>query len=349
MDAGNGPMRRVCAHRLHAISGVSISESLQMEQRMPVASHFQRFDKRLNRDHAVSMFHLRLGSIAGFPVALRPGFFLLLALAGFGVIGRGGIWSVGAVIVLFICILAHELGHAFVARRRGVPIGGIDLGFFGGAAKMMSSPKSANDEIAIAAAGPAVSVLISGAGFAAAKALGVGTAGSIAHAIGWMNLIIAAFNMLPALPMDGGRILRAVLSRWSSYIEATDRAVLVSRVFAIGFVVAGFMYSFNLVLLAPLLWMWGSKERLLARMLGGQYVRDKKGYRLRNFDEVEVLAREQGPFRTAAGGAVPPGYQTAAQTGMDPFELFRAFAQHRRGNISVRRQNGRIVIEVDPN
>jgi Zn-dependent protease len=279
------------------------------------------------------MFHWRLGSIAGFPVALRPGFFFLLALVGFGVIGRGGPWAVGTIAVLFVCILAHELGHALVARQRGVGISGIDLGFFGGAAKMMSSPRCANDEIAIAAAGPAVSVLISAAGFGLAAVLGSGTSYAIAHALGWMNLIIAMFNLLPALPMDGGRILRAVLSRWGSYVTATDRAVLVSRVFAVAFLIAGFRYSFNLALLAPILWMWGSRERLIARMLSNSFVQGKQGYRERTIDDVEVL------------NDYPSGPYGAAGSLLDPLEILRGFAQ-RSANVAGRNR-AKPIIDVD--
>jgi Zn-dependent protease len=287
------------------------------------------------------MMHWRLGSVAGFPVALKPGFFILLALAGFGVIGRGGPWAVGTIVVLFVCILAHELGHALVARQRGVGISGIDLGFFGGAAKMTSSPTCANDEIAIAAAGPAVSVLISAFGFGLAAVLSPGMPYAVAHALGWMNLIIAAFNLLPALPMDGGRILRAVLSRWGSYVTATDRAVLVSRVFSVAFLIAGFMYSSNLALLAPILWMWGSRERLIARMIGSTFVQDKHGYRQRNSDDVEVLTEyPAGPYRAASQASY-------GHTGLDPLEMLRAFAQ-RSSKVSVRRHNGRVIIEVDP-
>src|SRR5262249_55143815 len=151
----------------------------------------------------------------------------------------------------------HELGHALVARRLGVHVSGIELSFFGGAAKMVQMPRSANHELAIAAAGPAVSLMLGGAG------LGLG---ALLHApffgmIGWINLVLAGFNLIPALPMDGGRILRALLTRKFDFVRATDIAVTVSRVAAVSFAILGLMGAYQLLVLAPFLWLLGTRER----------------------------------------------------------------------------------------
>jgi Zn-dependent protease len=245
----------------------------------------------------LSMLRWRLGTVAGFPIDIKLGFLLLLVVATLGGFGSGGVAALAFVVMLFASIVLHELGHAVVARKRGVGVSGIDLGFFGGAAKMTSAPTSANDEIAIAAAGPAVSLLLSGAGFGLAAMVPTGLGYKIAYAIGLSNAVVAVFNLLPALPMDGGRILRALLSRWSSYVIATDRSVTVARALSLVLVVLGLMYSWQLVLLAPLLWMMGTREKIMARMLAQQFTRDRSGYRVRRFDEIEVLPRD--PFRTA--------------------------------------------------
>ncbi len=301
-----------------------------------------------------SMLKWRIGSLAGFPIEIKSGFLLLLLVALFGGFGGGGLAALGFVAMIFASIVLHELGHAMVARRRGVGIAGIELGFFGGAAKMTSLPNTANDEIAIAAAGPAVSLMIAGTGLFIADSLHGGALDRFAFSVGAANLVIALFNLLPALPMDGGRIVRAVLSRWSNYVTATDRSVKLARFVAVGFIVLGFMYSWQLVLLAPMLWMMGTREKLMARMMAPQYTRGKAGYRVRQFDEIEVLPRDEGPYRSAAGyGGYAPG------TGADPFEMFASMfggragraAQPRggaRGNVSVTRRNGKIVIEIDP-
>ena len=98
----------------------------------------------------------RLGRIFGFPVEINLSFLLLLAVVYFAFGGLAGVLVVG---LAFASVLLHELGHALVARRLGVHVSGIELSFFGGAAKMVNIPRRADHEIAIAAAGPAVSLI----------------------------------------------------------------------------------------------------------------------------------------------------------------------------------------------
>ena len=224
----------------------------------------------------------RLGSLFGFPVEINLSFLLLL---GFVFIAFGGIAGVVIVCLAFASVLLHELGHAFVARKLGVRISGIELGFFGGAAKMVDLPRTANHELAIAAAGPAVSLVLAG--------LGLGL-GAITHVpllawIGWTNLILAAFNLIPALPMDGGRMLRAVLTRKLDYIRATDVSVKVARVTAIAFGVFGLAFGmYQLVFLAPFLWILGTREQVMARMMADQFAYGANGYRQRYYREPVV-------------------------------------------------------------
>lgn len=207
----------------------------------------------------------RIGTLLGFPVEINLTFLLLLGVVFMWMGGVAGLVVVG---IAFTSVVLHELGHAVVARRLGVRVSGIELHFFGGAAKMGEMPRAANHEIAIAAAGPIVSLALAGLG------LGIGAAvGSwLVAAIGWINLMLAFFNLIPALPMDGGRILRALLTKRMSYVRATDAAVAVARVVAIGFAVFGLMNGmFQLVLLAPFLWMMGSNERQIARVVAHRY------------------------------------------------------------------------------
>src|SRR5215813_13671878 len=104
----------------------------------------------------------RVGTMFGFPVEINLSFLLLLALV---FLAFGGLIGVFIVLLAFGSVLLHELGHALVARRLGVHVSGIELSFFGGAAKMMQMPRSSDHEIAISAAGPAVSLMLAGAGF----------------------------------------------------------------------------------------------------------------------------------------------------------------------------------------
>lgn len=205
----------------------------------------------------------RLGTLLGFPVEINLTFLLLLGVVLMWFGGLAGLVVVG---IAFSSVLLHELGHAVVARQLGVHVSGIELHFFGGAAKMMDLPRSANHEMAIAAAGPAVSLMLAGAGLG----LGLGLGSWFVAMIGWINLTLAIFNLIPALPMDGGRILRAALSKPLGFVRATDVSVTIARVVALGFVVLGLAASaYQLLLLAPFLWMLGSQERALAHHLGG--------------------------------------------------------------------------------
>jgi len=223
---------------------------------------------------------LNLGRIAGIPIRLRPTFLLLL---GFVFLTAGGMAGVFMVLVTFASVLVHELGHALVARRLDVRTAGIDLHFLGGMAQMIDPPRSARDEIAIAAAGPAVSLALAGLGFALGGALDW----PFAQTFGWINLILGLFNLIPALPMDGGRILRAALSFRHGYVPATRLAIKVSRAFVVVFAVGALaLGSLQLLLLAGLLWLMTAAERAAAGLTG---YRDDR--------TVDIIDRRGGPVR----------------------------------------------------
>jgi Zn-dependent protease len=225
---------------------------------------------------------VRLARILGVPVTLRPSLFLALLMALF-VAGWAG---VAIALVAFASVLVHELGHAAVARRRDVRVGGIELHFFGGAARLLDAPGTPRDEIEIAAAGPAVSLAL---GVAAALA-GWATGSWTLATLGWINLALGAFNLLPALPMDGGRILRAILARRMSYARATRVAVTTARWVAGGLAVFGALQgSLYLIVLAGVVWMMGTRELWAATIGAGRY---------RQASPVEVLPRDW-PFARA--------------------------------------------------
>jgi Zn-dependent protease/CBS domain-containing protein len=146
----------------------------------------------------------------------------------------------GAALLLFVSLAAHELGHALQARREGVRIEGITLWLLGGVARFAGGFPSAGAELRIALAGPLVSlvfgvVLLSGAVLAPLPPALDG----VLHWLGSMNLLLLAFNMIPALPLDGGRVLRAALwARSGDHAAATRSAVAISTVFG-RFLVAG--------------------------------------------------------------------------------------------------------------
>jgi len=258
----------------------------------------------------------RLGRVFGFPVEINLSFVLLLA---FVFIAYGGLAGVMIVGLAFGSVLLHELGHALVARRLNVHVSGIELSFFGGAAKMVDMPRSARHEIAIAAAGPIVSLALAGAG------LGLGGVlhSQLLATIGWINLVLAGFNLIPALPMDGGRILRALLSLKMDFVRATDVSVQVARVVAVGFGVLGLMGAYQLLVLAPLLWMMGTRERVMARAMGSPYA----GYRHGG----DRFGRDGGPWDRPSRGPSGGFYREVDV----PVRTF-----------TVRQVGGRLVIEA---
>ena len=153
---------------------------------------------------------IRLGTYAGIPVrahwstAIIAVWFGVLFSANYGVVG-----GVVATVAFFASILAHEFGHALVARHYEVRTQSIDLWALGGVARLDRESPSPKAEGLIAVAGPAVSLLLSVVAFGAAFAL----QSDLLGVIGLLNGVLAVFNMLPGAPLDGGRVLRAV--RWA--------------------------------------------------------------------------------------------------------------------------------------
>jgi Zn-dependent protease len=158
-------------------------------------------------------------------------------------------WGMGLITALafFACIVLHEMGHALVARSRGMPIRGITLFLFGGVAELGSEPVTAGSEFLMAIAGPLVSAVL-GVGFLIAAAFltaggEVSPAGLILNYLGRINLMILAFNLVPAFPLDGGRVFRSILwAALGNLRRATHWASLVGQGFA-WFLIAGGVFE----------------------------------------------------------------------------------------------------------
>jgi len=200
-----------------------------------------------------------------------------------GVLRAGSMpWVIGilAAIGLFVSVTLHELGHSWVALRYGLSIESITLWILGGIAALGSIPKEWNKEFWIAIAGPVVSVGVGGGCYAVVLALPP-SSNIVRFVFGWLaivNITLAIFNLLPAFPMDGGRILRAILARNRPYGSATRIAGRIGVIFAILFAVVGVM-SFNVILLLLALFIYGaatteSRTVLLDELLEGITVGD---------------------------------------------------------------------------
>ncbi|GAB3684832.1 CBS domain-containing protein [Salinarchaeum chitinilyticum] len=161
-------------------------------------------------------------------------------------------WIIGgaAAAGLFVGVLLHELGHSIVAMRYGIPIASITLWIFGGLARMEDLPEDWGIEFWVALAGPVTSVGVAAVCYLALFAIPGSAPAMVIFVVAWLaviNLSLAIFNMLPAFPMDGGRILRALLASRRPYVEATAIAAKTGRFFGVVMVLLGILS------LAPLL------------------------------------------------------------------------------------------------
>jgi Zn-dependent protease/predicted transcriptional regulator len=195
--------------------------------------------------------------------------------------------AISGAVLFFASLLLHELGHAFQARREGMEIEGITLWLFGGVAKFKGMFPSAGAEFRIAIAGPLVSLLLGGLFVAIAVVAGLPEpADAVAAWLGYVNLSLLAFNLLPALPLDGGRVLRAALWYFrGDFARATHISATIGRGFGYLMIAAGvasliFLNDFGGVWLAFIGWFLltaaAAEDRfLMARQaLGGLRVRD---------------------------------------------------------------------------
>ncbi|MDW5562511.1 MAG: CBS domain-containing protein [Methanomassiliicoccus sp.] len=242
---------------------------------------------------------LKIGRLLGIPIKIHISFLIILplfalsfafartAILGF-TLGYGGLsldmrWQLVlgffASILFFIAVLLHELAHSYVALRNGYKISGITLFLFGGVSEIESQPKDAPGEAFMAFVGPATSLAI-GVVFLPVwylldtqSGLGWEIAAITAGLISFYNLLLGAFNIVPAFPMDGGRVLRAVLAKRLGFIRATTIAVKVGKMIAVAMAILGFIF-FNpwLILIALFIYIGaGEEERgtLVAQAMEG--------------------------------------------------------------------------------
>lgn len=199
---------------------------------------------------------ISLGRLAGVPVGVNWSWLLIFILITWSLavavfpqtnpdLGSGvyAAMAIGAALLFFISLLLHELGHAVQARREGMEIDGIVLWLFGGVAKFKGLFPSAAAELKIALAGPAVSLVIGVSLLAIARLVPLpGFLDGVLTWLGMVNLILLAFNLLPALPLDGGRVFRALV--WQAtgdFTRATSIAGQVGRAFGIGMILFGIL------------------------------------------------------------------------------------------------------------
>jgi Zn-dependent protease/predicted transcriptional regulator len=227
---------------------------------------------------------IRIGNLFGIPLFVHVTF--LLFLAWIGVMGwRGGGGAASAlenvlfILTLFACVVLHELGHALTARRYGIPTRDITLLPIGGVARLDRMPDDPRQELWVAVAGPAVNVVIAAVLFlvtqVSSTVFSIGdtglqslVSGSFVSRVIAVNIFLVLFNMLPAFPMDGGRVLRALLATRLEYTRATGIAAIVGQLMALGFGLIGLMPGGNpmLVFIALFVWIGAAQESGMAQM-----------------------------------------------------------------------------------
>lgn len=208
----------------------------------------------------------RIGRFFGIDVKVHWTFFLLLAWVAGGQWMAGGnlaamLANVLLVLAVFVCVVAHEYGHALAAKRYGIDTQDITLLPIGGVARLRDMPAEPFREFVVAVAGPAVNVVIAfalalglfGLGFPLIpEAVSIGGPETVSF---WQNLLyvnvfLVLFNAIPAFPMDGGRVLRALLASQMSRVRATDIAAGVGQTLAVGFGLLGLLANPLLILIA---------------------------------------------------------------------------------------------------
>lgn len=229
---------------------------------------------------------LSVGRVAGIRVQIHLTFLVLLVWIALSLWSSqqsvtAALSGVVFLLALFMCVLLHEFGHALMARRFGVRTRDITLLPIGGVARLERMPEKPSQELLVALAGPAVNVvivvviaaLLAGMGrplsaeSMTAAGSGLTGPGALERLLA-INVMLVAFNMLPAFPMDGGRVLRALLAMRMNYARATATAANVGKLFAALFAVVGFFTNPFLMLIALFVWIGASQESLAAQMKG---------------------------------------------------------------------------------
>jgi Zn-dependent protease/CBS domain-containing protein len=225
----------------------------------------------------------KIGRLSGIDVKVHWTFFLLLAFfafIGYQTSGSllGALTAIALIVALFLCVLLHEFGHSLVAQRLGLEIHSITLLPIGGVSNLESLPEKPSDEVKITIAGPLVNVVLAPIFFGVGLLLGaapriqadlftgVGSVGEFFFYLGYLNVVLAVFNLLPAFPMDGGRILRGVLASRLGALRATDISSIVGQVFAAAFFLIGLLGgNILLALIAVFIYFGARGEAQLVR------------------------------------------------------------------------------------
>ncbi len=200
------------------------------------------------------------------------------------------LWGVVAAVVFFISILLHELAHSYVGIHRGYKISGITLFILGGVSQIEEMPEHAPGEALMAFIGPATSLVIGAILAPIAILIGYSSSSVLVNAIaitisitGFYNLLLGAFNLVPAFPMDGGRVLRAELAKRGSFIRATEQAAAIGKYLAIVMAILGLFFSIWFIFIAIFIYLGADEELRVTRI-----TESLRGYRVKDLMTKQV-------------------------------------------------------------
>src|SRR3989454_1442790 len=220
----------------------------------------------------------KLATVAGIGLYVHATFFLLIAWVGVTYWLAGGsaaaLSGIAFILALFACVVLHELGHALTARRYGIRTRDITLLPIGGVSRLERIPDDPRQEVWVSLAGPAVNVAIAAILYAwlllsqtwrPLSALTM-AGGPFLERLLLVNVSLAVFNLLPAFPMDGGRVLRALLAMRMDYVRATQVSAHVGQAMALVFGLFGLFTNPFLVFIAFFLWIGAAQEASMVQM-----------------------------------------------------------------------------------
>ncbi len=211
-------------------------------------------------------YAFKIGSVWGIPIELHITFILLM-VAVF-ILSYPQLYFFILMLFLFVFVAVHELSHSFVARHYKIKVRKIVLYPIGGVSEIEEIPEKPGIEWRMAIAGPLTSFAIGGILFALSQIISIETpglpslttAGNLMLDLAILNLLLGAFNLIPAFPMDGGRVFRALLAERMKFSDATKYAAFIGRLLGIGMAVFGFLYNFWLIIIGVFIYIGATEE-----------------------------------------------------------------------------------------
>lgn len=306
----------------------------------------------------------KIARVAGIDIYIHATFLLLIYLIGISYWKQHGtmaavISGVGYILALFFCVVLHEFGHSLTARRYGIQTRNITLLPIGGIASLEKMPEDPRQEINVAIAGPAVNFVIASLLYfyldfsnahVTADPFSM-TGGSFLYRLMMVNIFLGGFNLLPAFPMDGGRILRATLALRMDHAKATQKAASVGQFLAVGMGLLGIIYNPFLLFIAIFIWFGASIESNTEQL---KSILDHASVRHAMLREFHTLSPEDNLAKavelTLAGSQkdFPVGYQNKLYKVLHHSDLIKGL-QERGEHARISELSLQDILSVDIN